>query len=451
LHHEAHEAHEGISRNFFVNFVAFVVAIFLSTAALLSWDRGNLQDYKDRRAKLASQIGDGVVVLFGYTEAETASSITRFKQNEAFYYLTGWNEPGAMILLAARGGALEKDGLYIPGRDPVNERWNGPKLFPESPDALTRTGFAAVRGTPALHPDLLDALKSTPRLFTELTPQPESGEQTFIAEVVAKLKAMAPLATLLDVRPMVQTMRAVKSQSELALIRKATENSIEAHLSVMKALKPGMWEYEIAALLKYEWDRRGSEWASYPPIVGSGFFSTVLHYSANDRQTEAGDLVVIDAAGSYSGYTSDITRTLPVSGRFTARQREIYEIVRAAQAAAISAAKPGAILGRGQNTLYQVAYNYINTHGKDLKGQPLGQYFIHGLGHPIGLNVHDPMDTVNVPLAPGMIVTIEPGIYIPEEKLGVRIEDVILITRDGNEVLTKRLPSEPGAVERMMN
>ncbi len=437
--------------SFVVTFASSVASVLLASAVLGAWDRGNLQDYKDRRAKIASQIGDGVVVLFGYTEAETASSMTRFKQNEAFYYLTGWNEPGAMLLLVAKAGAVDRDVLYIPARDPANERWNGPKLFPESPDALTRTGFAAVRGTPALHPELLDALKSTPRLYTELTPQPESGENTFVAEVVTKLKTMAPLAALHDVRPMVQAMRAVKSAGELALIRKATENSIEAHLSVMKALKPGMWEYEVAALLKYEWDRRGAEWPSYPPIVGSGFFSTVLHYSANDRQTEAGDLVVIDAAGSYSGYTSDITRTLPVSGRFTARQREIYEVVRGAQAAAIAAARPGAILGRGPHTLYQIAYDYINTHGKDVKGQPLGQYFIHGLGHPIGLNVHDPMDTVTVPLAPGMIVTIEPGIYIPEEKLGVRIEDVILITKDGNEVLSKRLPKEPGEIERLMN
>lgn len=431
----------------FVPFVVFAVASFLlsASAVLRAWDRGNLQDYKDRRAQLVSQMGDGAIVLFGYTEADTASSVTRFKQNEAFYYLTGWNEPGAMMLLTK-----DRETLYIPRRDPATERWNGPKLFPESPDAVTRTGFPTVRGTHALHPDLLEALKTFPKIYTELTPQPESGEHAFVADVVGKLKMMAPLATLQDVRPTLQTMRAVKSAGELALIRKATEGSMDAHLAVMKALKPGMWEYEIGALLKYEWDRRGAEWPSYPPIVGSGFFSTVLHYSANDRRTEPGDLVVIDAAGSYSGYTSDITRTLPVNGRFTARQREIYEIVRGAQAAAIAAAKPGAILGRGTGTLYEVAYNYINTHGKDLTGEPLGKYFIHGLGHSVGLNVHDPMD-YTAPLAPGMVVTIEPGIYIPDEKLGVRIEDLILITKDGNEVLTRRLPNEPGAVERLMN
>jgi Xaa-Pro aminopeptidase len=430
----------------FVSFVPFVVIALLASTALLSWDRGNLQDYKDRRAKIAAQTADGVVVLFGYNEDDAPAAMTRFKQNEAFYYVSGWNEPGAMLVLA-KG----KETLYIPPRDIAAEKWTGPKLFPESPDAVARTGFPTVRGTNVFQADLLEALKTTPKIYTELTPQPESGEGFFIADVVSKLKAMAPSAALADIRPMLQTMRMVKSAGEIALIRKATEGSIEAHLAVMKALKPGMWEYEIAALLKYEWERRGSEWPSYPPIVGSGFFSTVLHYSANDRRTEPGDVVVIDAAGSYSGYTSDITRTLPVNGRFTPRQREIYEIVRGAQAAVFAAAKPGMLLGgRGNGSLADLAFNYINTHGKDSKGQPLGQYFIHGIGHSVGLNVHDPLDA-NVRLMPGMVVTIEPGIYIPDEKLGVRIEDLILITSTGYENLTRRLPTEPGAVERQMN
>ena len=147
--------------------------------------------------------------------------------------------------------------------------------------------------------------------------------------------------------------------------------------------------------------------------------------------------------------TSWPTRTLPVNGKFTARQREIYEIVLGAQNAVIAAAKPGMILGRGKDSLYEIAYNYINTHGKDLHGQRLGQYFIHGLGHSVGLNVHDPMD-YNRPLEPGMVVTDEPGIYIPEEKIGIRIEDMLLVTKDGVEVLTRRLPRTPDEIEKMM-
>jgi Xaa-Pro aminopeptidase len=158
----------------------------------------------------------------------------------------------------------------------------------------------------------------------------------------------------------------------------------------------------------------------------------------------------MDVAGSYSGYASDITRTLPVNGRFTPRQREIYEIVLGAQNAALAAAKPGMFLGHhGAQGLYEIAYNYINTHGKDLHGQPLGQYFIHGLSHPIGLNVHDPLD-YNRPLEPGMVITMEPGIYLPEEKIGVRIEDDILITPEGNELLTRRLPRTAEEIESLM-
>src|ERR1035438_4967166 len=158
----------------------------------------------------------------------------------------------------------------------------------------------------------------------------------------------------------------------------------------------------------------------------------------------------MDVAGSFGGYTSDITRTLPVNGHFTPRQREIYEIVLGAQNAALTEAKPGIYLGRhGSKGLYEIAYDYINTHGKDLHGQRLGQYFIHGLSHPIGLNVHDPMD-YGRPLEPGMVITMEPGLYIPEEKIGVRIEDDVLITPTGYQLLSARLPRSVGEIEAIM-
>src|SRR2546421_12009856 len=184
--------------------------------------------------------------------------------------------------------------------------------------------------------------------------------------------------------------------------------------------------------MQYEWGKRGGERPAYAPIVGSGFNSTVLHYSQDSETIKDGDVVLIDAAGEYSMYASDITRTLPASGKFTARQREIYDIVLGAQRAAIAAFQPRkSTLRRDQpNSLYDVAYNYINTHGKDLHGEPLGKYFIHGLSHYVGLNVHDEGDT-NAPLQPGAVFTIEPGIYIPEENIGVRIEDDFLVNDRG--------------------
>jgi Xaa-Pro aminopeptidase len=345
---------------------------------------------------------------------------------------------------------LAKEILYIPSHNRTEEKWTGPKLAPEDADASARTGFLTVRDSAHFASDLQEALKGFPKIYTELTPQPESGEDYFQAEMVKKLRDMAPQASFADMRQTLGHMRAVKSPGEIALTRKAIEASVDAHLAAIKAVKPGLWEYQIAALMQYTFEREGCEWPSYPPIVGSGFFSTVLHYDADSKRMEDGDVVVMDVAGSYGGYASDITRTLPVNGHFTPRQREIYEIVLGAQNTALAAAKPGLYIGRhGVKGLYELAYDYINTHGKDLHGQPLGQYFIHGLSHPIGLNVHDPLD-YNQELRPGMVITMEPGIYIPEETIGVRIEDDILITPDGNELLSRRLPRTVEEIEKLM-
>jgi Xaa-Pro aminopeptidase len=425
----------------------------------VAWEREPLSVYRERRTRLVGDTGNGVIVLFGYSEADVAASVTSFHQNEAFYYLTGWIEPDAMLLVvpkAAPGSRrdqpaeIDKEILFIPPHDYRAEKWNGPRLGPDDPDATARTGFPTVKSTAVFQSELQEALKAFPKIYTELTPQPESGEDWFQKDTVAKLHKLAPLASFADLRPLVTRMRAVKSPGEIALIRKAVEASMDAHFAAMKAVRPGVWEYEIAALMKYEFERRGCEWPSYPPIIGSGFFSTVLHYDADDRQMQDGDVVVMDVAGSYSGYASDITRTLPVNGHFTPRQREIYEVVLGAQNAALAAARPGVFMGQGKNSLQKIAYGYIDSHGKDLNGKPLGPYFIHGLGHSVGLNVHDPTDYDST-LEPGMVVTLEPGIYIPDENLGVRIEDMILVTSDGAELLTRRLPRDPDEIEKTMS
>ncbi len=248
------------------------------------------------------------------------------------------------------------------------------------------------------------------------------------------------------------TLRTYKDSGEIELIRKATNASIAAQLAAMHAMKPGITEREISALLQYEWGKRGCERPSYAPIVGSGINSTVLHYSDDDGTIQSGDVVVIDAAGEYSMYASDITRTLPATGKFTDRQREIYNIVLGAQQAAIAAFQSGkSRLRRNmQDSLYDVAYNYINSHGKDMHGQPLGKYFIHGLSHYVGLNVHDEGD-YDVALGTGTVFTIEPGIYIPEEKLGVRIEDILYVDTNGKLInLTAALPHTADEVEHEM-
>jgi len=226
-----------------------------------------------------------------------------------------------------------------------------------------------------------------------------------------------------------------------------------AQFAAIRAIKPRVTEQEVSAVLQYEWGRRGCQRPAYAPIVGSGVNSTVLHYSEDSGTIQKGDIVVMDAAGEYSLYASDITRTAPATGKFTARQREIYEIVLDAQKAAIAAFQSGKshLLKDQEDSLYATAYNYINTHGKDVHGEPLGKYFIHGLGHYVGLNVHDAGD-YKVPLAPGMVFTIEPGIYIPEEKLGVRIEDIFYVDKDGRLIrLTESLPQTPDDIEKLMS
>jgi Xaa-Pro aminopeptidase len=258
---------------------------------------------------------------------------------------------------------------------------------------------------------------------------------------------------LLDVRPLIAALRVTKDDRELELIRKVTNASIAAHLAAMHAMKAGITEREISALMQYEWGKRGCERPSYSPIVGSGFYSTVLHYSEDSQTIQSGDVVVIDAAGEYSMYASDITRTLPATGKFTARQKEIYNIVLGAQQAAIAAFQSGKSMLRrdAPNSLQKIAYDYINTHGKDLHGESLGKYFIHGLSHYVGLEVHDP-GPYDIPVGPGMVFTIEPGIYIPEEKLGVRIEDTLYVDKGGKLInLVADLPHTAEDVEKEMS
>jgi len=215
-------------------------------------------------------------------------------------------------------------------------------------------------------------------------------------------------------------------------------------------MRPGLAEYQIAATMVGTYLELGCERSAYAPIVASGPNSVVLHYSANRRRIEGGDLVVMDVGGQYADYTTDVTRTVPASGKFTARQREIYDIVLASQKAAIAAVKPGmTLLGDSSTSLRKIAMDYIETHGKDLHGASLGKYFVHGLGHFVGLEVHDP-GSFDVHLEPGMVITIEPGIYIPGENLGIRIEDTVLVTANGAEVLSSALPKEAEEIEKLV-
>jgi Xaa-Pro aminopeptidase len=410
-------------------------------------------EYQARRAKLRAQL-DGPVVLFAYTSREDSSEFAVFFQETNFYYLTGDSEPDAALVLLpdtsqAEGAASRPhEILYLPPRDLRLEKWDGPKMGPDDSGIAQKTGFESVAPYAQLKTDLAALAKTYKTVYTVLPPKVEDGYPHF-TDAVAFVHAAMPEAAVKDAAPAIYAMRQIKSAGELALLQKAVDLSIDAQIAAMHDMRPGLYEYQIAARMKEVHEMGGCEREAYAPIVGTGLNSTVLHYSALTEQIMDGDVVVMDVGGEYGGYAADITRTVPANGKFTPRQREIYEIVLGAQNAAIAAVKPGAKLYGDKDSLMQISTEYINAHGKDKDGKPLGKYYIHGISHHLGLDVHDPGDR-NRPLEPGMVITVEPGIYIPDEKIGVRIEDDVLVTADGYRILTEHLPRTADEIEAVM-
>jgi Xaa-Pro aminopeptidase len=411
--------------------------------------------YAERRAKLAAQV-DGPIILWGFTGREEISEAYVFAQEENFYYLTGHNEEGAglLILPQAKGGSPPtgpREILFLPAKNPQKEKWNGVRMSPGDPGIEARTGFAAVKQFDSDFRSTIENLAKTfPAFYTILPYQKELGGYPHEKAVVDWLQLAGPQAKLKDIRAQIGAMRQIKSPGELAFLKEAIDLSLDSHLEAMKLMHPELYEYQVAARMVEVHAWGGSEAEGYAPIVGAGPNSTVLHYDKLSRKIGDGDIVVMDVGAQYSGYSADITRTIPANGKFTARQREIYNIVLGAQNAALAALKPGMdFCGKNGRSVQKIAYNYIDTHGKDLHGKSLGPYFIHGLGHHIGLNVHDAGDHC-APFQPGMTITIEPGIYIPEENLGVRIEDDVLITESGHKLLSERLPRDPDEIEKIM-
>src|SRR5215472_17413018 len=413
--------------------------------------------YAQRRARLAAS-ADAPIVLTGFNGREEESQSYIFTQEENFYYLTGHNEEGAgLILLPPADSKAKKDDfpareiLFLPEKNPTKEKWNGARMSPSDPGIEARTGFLDARGFTQMRATIERLATFYPTLYTILPYEKEMGGYPHEKETVDWLKLAVPQVALKDIRSNITDLRLIKSPSEVTFLRQAIDLSLEAHFAAMKMMRPGLWEYQVAAKMVEVHAMGGSEAEAYAPIVGAGPNSTALHYDKLSRKIEDGDIVVLDVGAQYSGYSADVTRTIPANGKFTARQREIYEIVLGAQNAALAAIKPGAHFScRGKKDgLMNIAYDYINSHGKDREGRPLGQYFIHGLGHNIGLNVHDPGENCSA-FQPGMVVTVEPGIYIPEENLGVRIEDDVLITDSGYKLLSERLPRNPDEIEKIM-
>lgn len=393
--------------------------------------------YVDRRQRIRKEL-DGILVLFGRTSAQEEQLRNGFFQEAYFNYLTGWQEPDAILILSKAD-----EVLFLPARNDAYERYYGHRTSPSDANAKTISGFEKILPLSAFEGELLRLSESAKLVYT-IAAEPQS-------RTIPSIFALRSNVQIRDGTNRIDALRGIKSAAEIALIQHSADVSVEAHLAALKRMRPRFFEYQIAATLEDTWRERGCERPAYTSIVGSGPNAVVLHYSADKRQIQPGELVIVDAAAECSDYAADITRTLPSDGHFTARQRELYDIVLGAQEAAIDAVKPGAVIGKKDTpgSLMELAFNFINTHGKDKDGGPLGKYVLHGLSHHIGLDVHDPGDIMK-PLAPGMVISVEPGIYIREEDTGIRIEDMVLVTESGHRVLTSALPKDSRSIEALM-
>jgi Xaa-Pro aminopeptidase len=368
-----------------------------------------------------------------------------FRQDNDFFYLTGVEAPDGWLVLNASGP--NEAVLYLPEVSPSAERWTGSRVGP-GPDASRISGVADVRSAEALQDDLsewfggavdaVDAVASPTVVLVSLgDPAHDAGLDSVLPPTVVQR---------LELAPVLARLRLVKDRNELRRLRRAVEITMEAHREVWRLGEPGVHEYELEAALEFVFRVHGAERVGFPSIVGSGPNSVVLHYDKNRRALEDGDLVVVDIGAEYGYYTADLTRTFPASGRFTRRQRDLYNLVLGARDAALAVLQPGVTL----RDLQQAAREHFQENSGDLCGEgSCLRHFVHGLAHWLGMDVHDVGD-YSTPLRPGMVFTIEPGLYLAEEGLGIRIEDDVLVTEDGYEVLSEALPRSPDEIEAAM-
>lgn len=446
------------------------------------------EEYAARRAALAEAMDEGVLLVLG--SPEPAADYLPYSQRSDFRYLTGITEPDAALIVEKRAGRIEQR-LFVRHRDPARETWEGRRLGPDGARALTGVP-SAVREE--LIQDLTDRLGRHVRLYTlgASGAAPEAGRFLDPEEqLLLRLTGDHPDLAVHDLSPVLARSRAFKSPAEIDLLRKAIHITTLAHREAARAVEPGMNEFEIQALIEYTFRRHGAEEPGFSSIVGSGPNSTTLHYREADRFMEPGEVLVIDIGASYRGYTADITRTLPVSGTFNPRQREIYEIVLAAQKAAEALLRPGATWDELNAAAEAVIAERLAALG--LIDSPTATYrcesprfgvtcpqyrlyYMHGLGHGIGLDVHDPDPSYFGPFVAGSIMTIEPGVYVRADGLdylpdtaanramvgrlrpvleryvhiGVRIEDDYLVTDHGFERLSAGAPRELAEIHALM-
>jgi Xaa-Pro aminopeptidase len=429
----------------------------------------NLELYRGRRLRLAQQMQRGVAVIPTAAErVRNRDAHYPYRFDSYFFYLTGFPEPEAVCVLIA--GAVPRSLLFCRDKDLEREIWDGFRYGPEG--AMQTFGFDEAYSVKQLDEMLPKLLADQPAVFSDVGENSgwDARLMQWLNAVRAQARAgVAAPSEICDVRKVLDDMRLLKDASELEVMRRAARISTGAHRRAMRQTRPGLNEYEIEAELLHEFRSRGSQAPAYTPIVAGGANACVLHYVANDQPLKDGDLLLIDAGCELDGYASDITRTFPINGRFSAAQRDVYELVLDAQSAAVSEVKAGNHWERPHEAAVRVlARGFIDlglcqgTVDAVIESGDYRKYYMHRTGHWLGLDVHDcgdyKRDGVWRQLQPGMVLTVEPGCYIrpadgvPEHlwNIGVRIEDDVVVTRDACEVITAEAPKTVADIEELM-
>ncbi len=394
-------------------------------------------EYRDRRDRLLKSLKTSAAVVFAGEGGPPL--VGRWQAHHHFVYLTGLTtEAGAAVLFDPTAeDPRRRVVLFLRPLNLELEKWDGYRSE-IGPELKGRTLFTTIMRATALPAAITAAARRGKKLAClhpfAVYPAGVSPDLAAFQQVAQRV----PGVSIEDHTMLLPALRAIKSPAELRLMRRAIAATAAGFNGVLKQIKPGIRERDIADALEFEYRRGGAETLAYNTIVGSGLNGTVLHYMENDQPVQAGDLIVIDSGAAYRGYAADITRTFPADGRFTADQRDVYDVVLAAQLAGIRAVRPG----NKMSDVDAAARDVIEKAG-------FGHAFIHNIGHQLGLEVHDV--TPDGPLKPGMVVTIEPGCYLPDRKLGVRIEDDILVTATGNQNLTAAVPKTAADVEAAMS
>jgi len=389
-----------------------------------------------------------------------------YRQDSDFYYLTGFEEPESFCVLAP-GHSKHEYVLFVRPRDKEKEIWNGFRAGVEG--AMERYGAELAYPIDRLTEILPEFLENAGTLYYQINKTPDLDQKIFamVDSIRHKYRTgVYPPVEIVDPSRTLESMRAIKSPGEIALIQQAAEISARAHIAAMKSARPGMHEYEIQAVIEYVFRSNGASRNGYPSIVGSGPNTCILHYVENKRIMNDGDLLLIDAGAEYGYYTGDITRTYPVNGRFSAEQKAIYEVVLDAQNKAIHASRTGtSFLQVHETALNALTEGMIHLRllegslQENLENKRYSKYFMHRTSHWLGMDVHDTGMYFNGNqsriLEPGMVMTVEPGIYVGEENnrfrnIGIRIEDDILIAEGDPMILSASCPKEIADLENII-